>query len=105
MNVQLRNIELIFEPVELHFIGGIYDNEFSKKNNKTVLETLLHPRYQKFRKQVEIKYPSYLNWGLGSFLLELKSKGDEYYLKFLNKHGDLKYSTFYIKDLRFIGKK
>jgi len=52
------------------------------------------------------KYADYLDWPLGSFLLELKQGGDEskLYAAFLNKYGDLQYCRFSI-DGDLVGKK
>ncbi|MEA3435921.1 MAG: hypothetical protein U9R43_05605 [Thermodesulfobacteriota bacterium] len=97
--------ELRFKSIKIHFIEDTYENIFSNKNNKTVEETLKHQRYRKLQNQIELRYPSYLNWRLGNFLLELKSKNDDFYLRFLNKYGDLNYGTFYINDPQYLDKK
>lgn len=105
MKVKCNDRWLTFEPVALYFSEDVYENTFSKKDNKTVEQTLKHNRYRKFYKQVKSKYSTYLDWNLGSFLLELKSNGDRFYLKFLNKYGDMEYGMFYIDDLRYINKR
>lgn len=105
MKVKCNDRLLTFELVTLHFSGEKYEDIFSKKNNKTVGETLKHDKYRHLYEQVKSEYSSYLDWNLGLFLLELKSNGDRFYLKFLNKHGDMEYEIFYIDDTRYITKR
>jgi hypothetical protein len=85
---------LLFEPMPLVFNGGTYSDVFGLKNNKTVTETLEHPRYRKFQTMIDSAYGEYLDWNLGDFLLELKRSGNKDYKLFLNKYGDLTYCTF-----------
>ncbi|XOK61585.1 hypothetical protein ACJ7K1_00155 [Paenibacillus elgii] len=105
MELQIRERTLIFEPVELNFKDQIYSDVFATKNNKTLQETILHKKYEKLATTTESKYASYLNWKLGDFLITLKKDNDPYYLKFLNKNGDLNYSEFHITDKRYLMKK
>lgn len=97
--------KLLFEPVELHFDEGHFENVFAGKNNKTVKDTLVNHRYSKLREETTKKYPQYLSWNLGEFILYLKINGDKFYLKFLNKYGDGVYSRFLIKDEKYLNKK
>ncbi|OPX87896.1 MAG: hypothetical protein A4E53_02268 [Pelotomaculum sp. PtaB.Bin104] len=62
-------------------------------------------KYIKLADTVKTQYPQYLQWGLGEFLLHLKEKGDLYYLHFLNKYGDKRFSCFYINNKRYTEKK
>lgn len=105
MNIMWQRQPLLFEAVELQFDADQFKNVFAHKNNKTVAETLAHPRYQKLQSQVMHKYSQYLKWELGKFLAMLKSQGDSFYLTFLNKYGDLTYCRFYIEDERYLNKK
>ena len=105
MELVLDNRKLLFEPVNLYFEDGYFENVFAKKNNKTVKDTLAHRRYVKLDKEVVKKYPQHLTWNLGEFILYLKSNNDKLYLKFLNKYGDGVYSRFLIKDEKLLNKK
>ena len=87
-----------FAQTALDFFGGQSSNVFSLKNNKSLSETLAHPRYAKFQSEVLARYRSDLEKPLGHFLLELKLKGDSYYQKFLNAYGDETYSCFRLID-------
>jgi len=98
-------VELEFEYVPLHFEKGEFTAVFSKKNNKTVSETLLHHRYAKLRAETSNRYPNYLGWPVGKFLEHLKDVGDEFYLRYLNRYGDLTYCRFSITEPRFLQKK
>ncbi len=87
-----------FSQVELVFNAKLYSDVFGQKNNRTVSETLEHRRYKNLEEEVVAKYPESLRKPLGSFLLELKKRGDVFYKRFLNKYGDLRYSVFAIAD-------
>lgn len=88
---QLITIPLTFETEK-------YTNIFKDKNNKTLKETIESSRYQSLAGRVTQNYSHELDTTLGVFLLKLKNSGDEFYKEFLNKYGDLEYSTFYLKD-------
>lgn len=94
-----------FTPVELAFEGKPYWDIFGQKNNKTVAETLEHPKYAKLKGEVVQRYSKSLSRPLGTFLFELKYEGDAFYRRFLNKYGDLKYSVFVIKDPKYFESK
>ena len=96
---------LEFERVPLRFEYGTYREVFAQKNNKTLGQTLDHHRYARIAKQVLPEYASSMGIPLGNFLLELKRKGDESYRRFLNKYGDLTYSTFAIADEAYLNTK
>ena len=91
VNYEFRNVALDFE-------GKSYADAFAQKNNKTVAETLNHKRYAKLKDETLAKYPLSTDMPLGTFLLSLKSEGDPFYIRFLNKYGDLTYSIFRISD-------
>jgi hypothetical protein len=94
--------DLSFVRVPLSFRGDAPSDLFALKNNKTVTQTLAHPRYASLSELVRLQYASRLDTALGTFLLQLKMEGDQSYRRFLNKHGDLAYSTFEISDATYL---
>ena len=94
-----------FERVGLLINNILETNIFSKKNNKSLEETIQHKRYQKFGGKVHAGYSEFLDWPLGEFLLHLKNSGDDFYKDFLNRHGDLAYTNFLITDHHFLDRK
>lgn len=88
------NCSLKLVKISLVFSNEEYSNLFGLKNNKTLEETIVHKKYQKFASVIQEYYPNFLSQKLGSFLLKLKQDGDRFYLNFLNKYGDLKYCRF-----------
>jgi hypothetical protein len=105
MELTWDNGKLLFEPVTLYFEDGYFENVFGGKNNKTLAESLKHPRYIKLGREVYRRYRQHLNWKLGEFVLFLKKNNDKFYLKFLNKYGDGVYSRFSINDNKYLNKK
>ncbi len=105
MKVLWENETLQFEPIVLRFEPQQFENVFAEKNDKTVAEILMHHRYKKFEDEVKRKYAQYLDWKLGEFLFKLKSQKNDFYLRFLNKYGDKKYSKFYIDGEQYSDKK
>jgi hypothetical protein len=97
--------EVEFDNVPLQFEQGDFTSTFSAKNNKTVYETLLHHRYAKLRAETTNRYPNYLGWPVGKFLEHLKQLGDDYYLRYLNRYGDLTFCRFTITEPRFLKKR
>ncbi len=97
--------EIAFENVPLLFEKGEFTEVFSRKNNKTVHETLLHHKYAKLSEETTNRYPDYLGWPVGKFLGQLKQAGDDFYLRYLNKYGDLAYCRFSIIGTRFLNEK
>ncbi len=104
MKLIIEENELDFQQVELIFVSYDLQNIFSKKNNKSLSETLAHRKYQKFSKEVFSNYSDYLEWNLGDFLLHLKLNNDSFYKCFLNKYGDQSYCIFYIDDETVLNK-
>ena len=92
----MNNIEDQLITIHLEFKSQIYTNVFKDKNNATVKETIDSPRYKSLQKIVLQNYPQEINTRLGDFLMKLKNNNDEFYKEFLNKYGDLEYSTFYL---------
>lgn len=87
--------ELRFVQVELVFEAHAIQDIFTLKNNKTLIQTLTHARYQHL---TDDRLISLANLPLGSVLHELKASGDERYRRLLNKHGDEVYCRFYITE-------
>jgi hypothetical protein len=83
-----------FLRVALQFENGIFSDVFARKNNKTLGQTLAHRRYAGLEELVLPRYAPCSTTPLGSFLIDLKRKGDGIYRRFLNKYGDLAYSKF-----------
>jgi len=94
-----------FRAYDLSYGQETYTNVFANKNNKTLVETLLHKKYQSLNKDVNRSYKTHLNLPLGEFLLDLKLKGDDFYKKFLNKNGDKTYSIFTLDNTTILNKK
>jgi len=82
--------------VPLRFEPEIYINIFKNKKNSTLQKTVKSPRYKSLANTVIKSYPTELDTNIGDFLIKLKTKGDDFYKEFLNKYGDLEYSTFYL---------
>ena len=97
-SLQLHDKTYQFVHVSLEFVDDRRQDVFRDKNNKTLRETLTHRRYQNLTSDCLTKYPGYLDFPLGKVLLQLKVSGDPFYRRFLNRYGDLAYSTFYISD-------
>lgn len=89
--------KFVFRHVELHFQSGQQKEVFAFKNNKSVGDTLMHRRYAKLAHEAK-EYSALMDIPLGEFLLTLKRQGNPFYRRFLNKHGDERYTTFSIKD-------
>ena len=96
--LQLHGNSYEFVHVALDFDNDRREDVFSRKNNKTLRETLAHPRYQGLAPTCDANYPQHLDLPLGEALHQLKTSGDPFYRRFLNKYGDLAYSTFSIAD-------
>lgn len=94
-----------FAPVALRFAGDTYEDAFATKNNKTLEQTIAHHRYAALASEVTAHYAGDLGVPLGTFILGLKKAGDPFYRKFLNKYGDLTYSTFLIADKDYLNAK
>ena len=86
---QLIEIPLIFE-------SKIFTDVFQDKNNATLKETIESSRYKSLQSVVLQNYLQDLDTKLGCFLMKLKNNNDNFYKEFLNKYGDLEYSTFYL---------
>lgn len=101
----IENQSIVFQPIVLRFTAQQTINVFGLKNNRTLGETILHPRYQKLQPSVFADYSAYLNTPLGQFLLNLKAHHNPFYRAFLNPYGDATFCTFQIDDAIIRNKK
>lgn len=95
MKIKIEEKILQLKNVNLDFIDINLKDLFKLKNNKTLLETLKHKKYQLLNSE---EFNNELETPLGLFLESLKSKGNEKYKLFLNKYGDMEYCKFKISD-------
>jgi hypothetical protein len=96
--MELPNVQKDFLGIPLEFQDGAHKNVFADKNNKTVAETLEHPKYQHLADHFYEAHSELLELPLGTALMQMKDCGDDFYLRFLNKYGDLVYSVFRLAD-------
>lgn len=87
-----------FRPVALRFAESLKTDVFAAKNNKTLGQTILHPKYLHLADFVATSHVTHLDDRLGEFMLKLKKSGNLDYQKFLNKYGDDVYCDFCIDD-------
>src|SRR5437870_2622206 len=80
MTFSVADRVLEFRPVALRFAEHLTSNLFVKKNNKTVSQTLLRPKYSHLTEVMLREHPSSAQRRLGEFLLDLKRAGDALYL-------------------------
>ena len=92
-----------FVHVPLKFVNDRREDVFANKNNKTLRETLDHRRYEALSEKCMAEYRHHLDFPLGEVVLLLKGRSDPFYTRFLNRYGDLTYSTFSIADLSALG--
>ena len=98
LSLRLHNKPYQFVHVSLDFVNDRRENVFGDKNNRTLRETLAHRRYHNLASVCVAEYPEHLDSPLGEVLLQLKDSGDPFYKRFLNRYGDLTYSTFSVAD-------
>lgn len=89
---------LQFKQIALNFLSHGLTNLFGTKNNKTLSETVEQPRYKALSTVAVSNYRGYLCIPVGTFLVGLKLRGDDFYRRFLNPHGDERYCTFRMDD-------
>ena len=102
MQLATAKHELLFKPVPLSFQDAVQVNIFAHKNNRSVTETVAHRRYAHLAPDIHHTYADALDQPLGIFLLKLKTEGDPFYRRFLNKYGDATFCSFSIHDLEII---
>ena len=98
MTLTLGDLILEFLPASIEFGDCRSTDLFGKKNNKTLHQTLLQPKYAQLAPSVLERYSDSLERSLGDFLLELKRDNDPFYLRFLNRYGDASYCEFRLRD-------
>ena len=94
MTIQIENTRLDFEKTSLEFIEKGIVSAFKTKNNKTLKETLKHPRYKTVKKRLRQPTEKELEEPLGEYLLKKKNSNDLEYKLFLNKYGDNTFCHF-----------
>ena len=97
MIIEIENIRLDFEKASLEFVKRGIESAFQTKNNKTLKETLDHPKYAKLKKRLRVPTEEELDKPLGEYLLEKKKSNDLEYKLFLNKYGDNTFCHFKLK--------
>ncbi|PCJ25543.1 MAG: hypothetical protein COA97_07695 [Flavobacteriales bacterium] len=88
---------LVLEKTQINFSKNNLHSIFRTKNNKTLGETLDHPKYKSLKEEFEKYQKSHFEKPLGKFLYNLKKSSNTKYLKFLNKHGDNIFCEFNIE--------
>ena len=61
-----------FSEIKFEFTGMPYQYVFGLKKNKSVAETLQHPRYKQFASEVKGRYRNILDNPLGTAILRPK---------------------------------
>lgn len=97
MNLSYNGNQYQFAPIPMRFSDGLFTDVFACKNNKTLAETIVHRRYLPLAKESRQKYLAELNTPIGMFLIRLKTRGDSFYTRFLNRYGNSTYSRFWIE--------
>jgi len=98
LSLGTRTFEFVNTPLTFG-VCGVTDL-FARKNNKTLGETICHPKYVQLAGRVIAEYQASIHAELGRFLYDLKQRGDPFYREFLNAHGDGEYCEFKLKDPR-----
>ncbi|MEI7578327.1 MAG: hypothetical protein WCK51_15675 [Armatimonadota bacterium] len=98
LSLNCNGVALDFTKADLEFSDpGLGVPVWAKKNNKSVRETLAHPKYAKLSALCET-YRAELDKPLGEFLLGLMECGDEFYRRFLNSDGEAEFTVFSLAD-------
>ena len=84
MQLRMGDRFLEFNPVSLTFDESVMTDLFARKNNKTVAETLVHPKYSQLMDAVIASHPESLQRKLDDFVYALKVAGNPLYRRFLN---------------------
>lgn len=94
IDIDAGSRQLRFVGVGLDFLDHGLANVFAAKDNKSLGETIEHRRYSSLKAPATRDYLDFLSTPLGSFLGFLKGRGDPFYKRFLNPHGDETYCHF-----------
>ena len=114
MTPQIKSVTLIlpsnagnkvFHQAKLRFEQYDISDVFTKRNSKSLDETVYDYRYQHLGDMVYRHYKNSLDEPLGIFLGKLKSRGDMFYKDFLNAYGDSTFCRFKLIDPLNAGKK
>ncbi|MFV0543423.1 MAG: GIY-YIG nuclease family protein [Marinicella pacifica] len=103
--LSINNRTFQFNKYSIIFENENFNDVFSRKNNKTLGETLDHKKYLSLKHKTIDNYKHMVDMPLGKFVQCLKQKGDNFYKNFLNINGDLTYSKFYLMDYTIFYKK
>ena len=98
MNLNCNGNQYRFARIPLYFSEETFTDVFSRKNNKSLAQTTVHRRYLSLASESHRNYAKELRTPIGTFLMRLKQRGDNFYKKFLNPYGDLSYSKFWIEE-------
>ncbi len=74
-----------FRPVGLRFTESLKADVFAAKNNKTLGQTILHPKYLHLADFVTASHVGDLDDRLGEFLIKLKKAGNAEYPEILEQ--------------------
>jgi len=88
MIIQIGNVDLNFVKASIKFLEKDISSVFKTKNNKTLAETLEHPRYKSILNKIPPPTQKELDTPLGEYLMAIKSSGDDALELFLNKYGN-----------------
>ena len=94
-----------FVSVRLFFASETRDNIFADYTRKTLGRMLAGKRYKKLASEAYRHFADSMDEPLGSFLLRLKKRGDDFYKQFLNEYGDSSFRFFRVEDSEVLGKK
>lgn len=87
-----------FATTPVSFSAHWVSNVFARMNSLSLGEAILRPPYAKLAPLVRAEYGTFLSQGLGHFLVDLKTLGDPFYLRFLNTYGDQAFCRFQLTD-------
>ena len=91
-----------FRRIPLRFDEDLYTEVFGRYKKETLAEILAREPYSALTDQLSPVHGEFANYDLGLFLAKLKKKdNDDFYLRFLNPHGDSTFSVFQLADPRF----
>ncbi len=101
LNTEKRTLALNgYTFYETHFSIEQTDiqNTFLMYTKYSVEEMLAKEKFKSLKHDVYNRYPDMINLKISEFLKCLMDRGDDFYLKFLNKHGAEKFCVFKLTD-------
>lgn len=93
MTVELGDRTLYFSKLPLIFRKGRIHNLFLQRRDP-VSRLLQHPAFRNLEPAMGTRYQQYLDLPAGAFVYELKERGDPFFRRFLNPHGDHTFCSF-----------